>query len=351
MSLLTGKLPAELLERLLAKVVRRDPRVLLGPTLGEDAALIDLGDRILVAKADPVTFAADRIGWYAVHVNANDVACMGARPAWFLATILLPQGAPESLAEAVFAQVEAACEALGVTLVGGHTEVTYGLERPIVAGAMLAEAAAGGIVRNANARLGDHLILTKGIAIEGTSLLARDAADELRRRGVAEAVVERARALLDRPGISVVREALLACDTASVHAMHDPTEGGLATGLHELAAASGLSAEVQAEAVTVLPETAEVCRALALDPLGLLASGALLIAVAEEDCERVRGALSKAEISAACLGRLAGGRKGVIIDGRGQRRSIPHFQRDELARFLESLGDDERQDLRYRRSC
>ena len=307
MSLLTGKLPAELLARLLSRVVRRDPRVLLGPTLGEDAAIIDLGDRVLVAKADPVTFATDRIGWYAVHVNANDVACMGARPAWFLATILLPQGAPEALAEEVFAQIEAACEALDVTLVGGHTEVTYGLERPIVAGAMLAEAAAGRIVRNADARPGDHLILTKGIAIEGTALLARDAADELRRRGFGEASLERARALLDRPGISVVREALLACDTAPVHAMHDPTEGGLATALHEVAAASGLVAEVQAEAVTVLPETEELCRALSLDPLGLLASGSLLIALAEEDCERVRGALSGAGIPAACLGRLIEG--------------------------------------------
>jgi hydrogenase maturation factor len=338
MSLLTGKLPAELLARLLSRVVRRDPRVLLGPTLGEDAALIDLGDRVLVAKADPVTFATDRIGWYAVHVNANDVACMGARPAWFLATILLPQGAPEALAEEVFAQIESACEALDVALVGGHTEVTHGLERPIVAGAMLAEVAAGRIVRNEAARPGDHLILTKGIAIEGTALLARDAADELRRRGFGEASLERARALLDRPGISVVREALLACDTAPVHAMHDPTEGGLATALHEVAAASGLVAEVQAEAVTVLPETAELCRALALDPLGLLASGSLLIAVAEEDCERVRAALSKADISAACVGRLIEGTEGAIIDERGRRRDIPHFRRDELARFLESLG-------------
>ena len=338
MSLLTGKLPAELLARLLSRVVRRDPRVLLGPTLGEDAALIDLGDRVLVAKADPVTFATDRIGWYAVHVNANDVACMGARPAWFLATILLPQGAPETLAEEVFAQIESACEALGVTLVGGHTEVTYGLDRPIVAGAMLAEAAAGRIVRNDGARSGDHLILTKGIAIEGTALLARDAADHLQRRGFGETSLERARALLDRPGISVVREALLACDTAPVHAMHDPTEGGLATALHEVAAASGLVAEVQAKAVTVLPETEELCRALSLDPLGLLASGSLLIALAEADCERVRAALSKAEIPAACLGRLIEGTAGVIIDERGERRDIPHFRRDELARFLESLG-------------
>jgi hydrogenase maturation factor len=203
---------------------------------------------------------------------------------------------------------------------------------------MLAEAPVGHIVRKADARPGDHLILTKGIAIEGTALLAREAADHLRRSGFDEASLERARALLDRPGISVVREALLACETATVHAMHDPTEGGLATALHEMAAASGLAAEVQEEAVVVLPETVEVCRALALEPLGLLASGALLIAVAEEDCDRVRDALSAAAIKAACLGRLMEDGKGVIIDKRGERRDIPHFQRDELARFLESLG-------------
>lgn len=341
MSLPTGKLPAELLARLLARIVRRDPRVLLGPAFGEDAALIDLGDRVLVAKADPVTFATDRIGWYAVHVNANDVACMGARPAWFLATVLLPEGGPETMPEEVFAQIETACESLDVTLVGGHTEVTYGLGRPIVAGAMLAEAAPGRIVRKADVRPGDHLILTKGIAIEGTALLARDASDELRRRGVAEATLERARGLLDDPGISVVREALLACDTAPVHAMHDPTEGGLATALHELATASGLAAQIQAEAVTVLPETTDICRALELDPMGLLASGSLLIAVAEEDCERVRSTISQAGIDAACLGTLASGGKGAIMDKRAQWREIPRFQRDELARFFDSLASDE----------
>jgi hydrogenase maturation factor len=193
-------------------------------------------------------------------------------------------------------------------------------------------------VRNDGARAEDHLILTKGIAIEGTALLARDAADHLRRRGLGKASLERARALLDRPGISVVREALLACDAAHVHAMHDPTEGGLATALHEVAAASSLVAEVQAQAVMVLPETEELCRALALDPMGLLASGSLLVAVAEEDCERVRGALSGAAIPSSCLGRLVEGTRGVIIAERGERRDIPHFQRDELARFLESLG-------------
>src|SRR3990170_3000153 len=121
-----GKLPNEMLARLLARVQRRDPRVVLGPGIGRDAAVIDQGGpKLLVAKSDPITFATALIGHYAVHVNANDVACMGARPAWFLATILLPDRAPPPIAEAIFGQALDACHALGIELVGGHTEITY----------------------------------------------------------------------------------------------------------------------------------------------------------------------------------------------------------------------------------
>src|SRR2546428_11951096 len=143
-----GKLPNTMLERLLARVQHRDPRVILGPGIGRDAAVIDTGGpKLLVAKSDPITFATDLIGWYAVHVNANDIACTGAAPSWFLATILLPDGASEEMAEAIFDQIANACEELGVELVGGHTEVTYGLERPIVAGAMLGEVERDRLVR------------------------------------------------------------------------------------------------------------------------------------------------------------------------------------------------------------
>jgi len=335
----TGKIPQDMLARLLAEIAPTDRRVLVGPAVGEDAAVIDMGDRVLVAKTDPVTFATDLIGWYAVHVNANDVACMGARPAWFMATILLPEGAQESLAEGIFGQVREACAALGVTLVGGHIEVSVGLERPIVVGAMLAEAGRDDIVRSEGARPGDCLVLTKGIALEGTALLARDAPDRLRSAGVDEATVERARRLLLQPGISVVPEALLACRVARVHAMHDPTEGGLATALYELAAASGLGARIRLEEVKVLPETAAVCDALGLDLLGLLASGSLLIALAPEDCEAVVQALRGEGVAVACIGSLVLAEQGVIIDERGRGKPMPRFERDELARFFEQAGE------------
>jgi len=332
-----GKLPADLLARLLDRLPA-DPRVLLGPGIGRDAAAIDLGDgRVLVAKTDPITFASDQIGRYVVHVNANDVACVGARPTFFLATVLLPEGATPALAEEIFEQIRATCAALGVTPIGGHTEITIGLDRPVVAGAMLGETTREGLVRPDGARPGDHVLLTKGIAIEGTALLARDAADALRARGVADATIDAAARLLIEPGISVVREALAACATGLVHALHDPTEGGLATALRELAQAAGAQVRLRPGDVPVLEETSTICAALRLDPFGLLASGALLVCVGAEACDRVREAVRESGVAAACIGEVAPGTGGGIIDARGLQ-PLPRFERDELARFLEALG-------------
>ncbi len=179
----TGKLPNEALAALLAKLQHRDPRVLIGPGIGVDAAVIDNGGpKLLVAKSDPITFATDHIGTYAVHVNANDVACLGARPAWFLATILLPESATPQLAESIFGQIASTCEALGIELVGGHTEITHRLQRPIVSGALLGEVERERLVRPGGARPGDCVILSRGIAIEGTAVLAREAEAEWGRR-------------------------------------------------------------------------------------------------------------------------------------------------------------------------
>jgi hydrogenase expression/formation protein HypE len=329
-----GKLPNRLLSALLGKITHRDERVIAGPGVGRDAAVIDSGGpRLLVAKADPITFATDMIGWYAVHVNANDIACMGARPAWFMATILLPEGCEPGLAESVFGQVTAACDALGIELVGGHTEITYRLERPIVAGAMLGEVEREGLVRPENARPGDALILTKGIAIEGTLVLAREAPDALRRMGVSAKTIDAARRYIGEPGISVVAEAMAACAAVPVHAMHDPTEGGLATALYELAEACGVGVAVERDAIEVLLETRIISEAAGLDPLGLLASGALLIAVAEEDAGPALRAIEQAGIPARRIGTLTEAGGGVIISGNGTE-AAPQFPRDEVARFL-----------------
>ncbi len=332
--MLAGKLPMELLSRLLSDIDVRDPRVVLGARAGEDAALIDMGDRYLVAKTDPITFATDLIGWYLVQVNANDLAAMGATPRWLMATLLLPEGTTETQTVTIFSQLIEACDSLDVTLIGGHTEITYGLPRPVMMGAMLGEVDKDKVVLTSGAQVGDSIVLTQGVAIEGASILAREAEDALAAKGVPQAVIERAKAFLFTPGISVARAAAIACDTATVHAMHDPTEGGIASALLELATAAGVGMTVDAARIPILPECRAICGALSLDPLGLIASGALLATMSPPDAERVVDALGSEGIPASIIGSITPQSAGLRITTNGEERPLPTFPRDELARFF-----------------
>ncbi len=234
-----GKLPPDLLARLIARAPATDARVRLRPGPGLDCAVVDLGDRLLVVKSDPITFATDDIGWYLVQVNANDLATTGAVPRWLMLTMLLPEGASTpALVEQWAGQVYGACRELGIDVIGGHTEVTHGLARPILAATLIGEAQAQRLVTPRGAQPGDRLLLTKGVPIEATALLAREFPSRLEEH-LSQAELSEAQAFLTRPGISVVRDAALAMQAGKVTAMHDPTEGGLAGALWELAEACG----------------------------------------------------------------------------------------------------------------
>ena len=329
-----GKLPIELLSRLLGKLQINDPRVVLGPRPGEDAALIDFGDRYLVAKTDPITFATDLIGWYMVQVNSNDLAVMGATPRWLMATLLFPEGTSAETIDSTFDQMTKACDELDISLIGGHTEITYELPRPIAVGALLGEVEKDRVVKTADAQVGDSIILTKGVSIEGTSLLAREASEALLAYGIERRTIGGAQELLFSPGISVVKDAAVACQTVDVHAMHDPTEGGLATGLLEMAIAADLGLIVEAEKVDVVPECRTFCDALGLDPMGLIASGSLLAAVAPEDSSTLVEALADEGIAAAEIGRFTPRGEGLKLRTAAGLRDLPRFARDEIARYF-----------------
>ena len=331
-----GKLPIEHLRSLLAKLPQNDPRLLIGPQIGEDAAVIEAGDRHLVVTTDPITFATDHIGRYAVHVNANDVAVLGARPLWFFVVMLLPEGsATPDLAESIMADVRTACTELGVTVGGGHTEITPGLDRPILVGQMLGEVAPARLVRKMRIAVGDQILLTRGVAIEGTAILARERSDRLQGRVNADLLARASRFLID-PGISIVQASLAAARVGDVvHAMHDPTEGGLATGLFELVAPGGLGLRVTREHIAVLPETTAICHVLGLDPLGLIASGALLIAVAPAGTDAVMRAIRGAGIPVTGIGEVRPSSEGLTIVTRDATEPLTP-SRDEIARAFES---------------
>lgn len=335
-SLPLGKLSPELLAELLERHTFSypDDRVLVYPGVGEDAAVIDVGERWLVAKTDPITFASDEIGWYAVHVNANDIAAAGGVPRWFLSTLLLPGGmADPALVDRIMGQIAAACRSLGVVPCGGHTEVTYGLDRPIVVGAMLGDVVPGKLIRSCDVQIGDVILLTKGVAVEATAIMAREREKELGTTFSSE-FLARCKGFLHDPGISVVRDARLAAAAAPLHAMHDPTEGGVATGLCELAMASGVGLEVDGASIPVFKETRQLCEALGLDPLGVIASGALLIAVSERDVSAVCAALTAEGIAVAPIARAMPPEKGCVLRTSEGVQPLPRYDQDEITRLF-----------------
>jgi hydrogenase maturation factor len=250
---------------------------------------------------DPITGAVERIGWEAININANDVATFGVEPAFFFSCLLLPENADSKIVETISTQMNAAAKELGIAIVGGHCESTPGLANPIVVGCIMGLTEKGKYVTAAGAKPGDKLILTKSAGIEGTAILASDREAQLS-KVFSPAMLESAKRFYNQ--ISVVKDALTAYKTGGVHAMHDPTEGGVLNGIHEMADAAGLGVRVFEEKITVEPETAKICRFYEIDPLQLISSGALLIAAEPEASNKIVDSLCQEHIYADVIGEF-----------------------------------------------
>jgi hydrogenase expression/formation protein HypE len=320
-----GKLPGDLLADLLRGHRLDDQSVVVGPGVGVDAAAVDVGGDLLVVKSDPITFARERAPFYLVNVNANDLACMGATPRWMLVTALLPVGqTTEAVVRRLFDEL---------ILIGGHTEILDGLDRPILVGNLLGTVDSERVLKPGSARPGDRLLLTRPIAIEGTALLATELREQLT-GSVPEEILDRATNLLHDPGISVVRDARILLESGAVSALHDPTEGGLATGVRELAATANSGVMIGRTNVPVLPETAAVAKLLGLDPLGMLASGSLLAAVPPGRIDAAEQACRDHDLPFAWIGKTVPLDRGFVLRDGSTDSQLPVFTTDEVARAL-----------------
>lgn len=327
-----GKLPAEFLTDGLAGTAQQDLSLLVGAGIGEDAAALDIAsDEVLVAASDPITLSAESMARYAVIINANDVAAAGARPRWLLATMMFPPGVTASEVVALIKDMKAACAARGICLCGGHTEITDAVTRPLVVGTMLGTVTAAGLIRKSRVRAGDRILLTKGVAVEGTGLIAREHATRLAAEGLSETEIERCASFLDH--ISVAEEATVCARYRGVSALHDVTEGGLATAVTELSTAAGFRLRVDIDAVPFYPETLRVCGTMGLDPMGLIGSGSLLITCAPRTAPSLIRGLVRSGIPATEIGRVLEAGRGVEAYQGGERVEWPSFERDEAARL------------------
>jgi len=328
-----GKLPNELLKELLGELVFEDPALLINPGVGEDIAAVDVsGDEVLVLKSDPITFATEAIGQYAVLVNANDIATAGAVPRWLLTTLLFPVGSTPSMIRCVVRELQESCRKWGITLCGGHTEITDAVTRPVISGMLAGSVRRQDLIDKRNMRTGDRLLMTKAAAVEGTAIIARECVSRLRSLGMAEEEIQVCRTFLDR--ISIIPEARIAARCPGTSAMHDVTEGGVATALEELAAAGGCRLRVDVVRVPVFPETRNLCRLLDVNPLGLIGSGSLLICCRPKHASRLEADLRREGIAVTRIGEVGQPGGGVQAFKGDRPARWPSFEVDEIARLF-----------------
>jgi hydrogenase expression/formation protein HypE len=328
-----GKIDPDVLKELIADYTHTGNRVLIGAGIGEDAAIIDMGSSYLVAKTDPITHVTNEIGHYTVNINANDIAAMGGKPLWFLATILMPASATAEEVKRLFSQLSDSCKTLGIIYCGGHTEVTHSVNNPIVIGQMLGEVQKANLKPTSAACEGDELIMTKTSAIEATAIIALEKERELKGH-LKEELIKKAKKYLYIPGISVVREADVIASMEAVHALHDPTEGGIATGIFEMATASNLGVEVYYDNIPISEETQVMCDLYDVDPLGTFASGSLLIAASPSSSEDVIGRLLAAGIHATRIGVMTRRERGMRLIKQNKSLPLPIYYQDELSKIF-----------------
>ncbi|MHA2140450.1 MAG: AIR synthase family protein [Candidatus Thorarchaeota archaeon] len=334
--MLPGKVPPDVLDRIVfAHLGKKDKDLLLGPSIGEDASLIRVGEVVIVAATDPITGSVEDIGWLAVHINANDVATFGVRPRWFLASIMLPTGFQEDDLERIMSQIHEAALSLDITVAGGHTEITDGIDRPIVAGFMMGVTTEGSYVTSAGAKPGNAIMMSKTAAIEGTAILATEGSSLLAPL-ISKQTVENAISL--RSQISVVEDGVIAFETGHITAMHDPTEGGLLGGIHEICDASQVGFELDLDSIPISDSTLDICNALSVNVLELISSGCMVMTCAPKGTESVISALKSKGIGATIIGRITANpadRKGILD---GDSRDMPRPKTDAIWSALKKIN-------------
>jgi len=327
-----GKLPPELLSEIIHKSPILDVRVLVGPKIGMDCAIIDNGDTYLVLKNDPITFTPENIGWYTVQINVNDIVTTGATPKWMLATILLPENlTTNDMVKKISSQLFTACQEKNISFVGGHTEITYGINRPIISATLIGEVGKDSLITPGGVQIGDDILLTKAIAIEATAILANDFESLLKNSLRPDEIITAKNYIFD-PGISVYKDAIVAIKSGGIHAMHDPTEGGLSSALWEMAIVSNKFFLIYEDKVKCSDLSRKICAQFGIDPINSISSGALLMTVGPNFSQDIIHELKNNGIECSIIGTIISEGANVEIENEKGRIILNRPDRDDITK-------------------
>jgi len=305
-----GKLPPNILLReVLAYRGASRPDVMIGPGIGEDAALIKFTDSgstifpLLVVSSDPIVGASEGAGRLLVHINANDIACKGGEASWFIVTLIVPAKDGLSCIRKIVKEIDETCKELNIAVVGGHTEITDRYDQPVIVGTMIGKT--DYCLDSSSIRCGDVVLMTRHAGLEGMSIIAADRPDLLSCFSKSE--FEEVKSW--NKELSVIQAAHCLRDIARV--MHDPTEGGVLGGIYELEKMSGLHAKINVSKIPVSELTQKAARVIGFDPLHLISSGVLLAVLPEERVSEAFKRLEEHKIKAAVIGEIISGESSI----------------------------------------
>lgn len=318
-----GKVPENVLKRAVFKQIKHTrPEVLLPPGVGEDCAAIETKeDEVLVFSTDPITGATKGVGRLAVHITANDLASAGAEPVGILTCILLPPRTREKKLHDLMEEIVMTANALRIQVMGGHTEVTDVVNRPVITVTGVGKVKKDCLVSTGGMQPGDDLVMTKWAGLEGTGIIVQEKREELSAR-LPQELLDAAEKLGQE--ISVIPEAAVGVQHG-VTAMHDVTEGGIFGALWEMGEASGTGLTVDLEKIPIRQETIEICEFYDINPYMLISSGSMLMATPKGNL--LVEQLQEKGIAAAVIGRAVEGHDRIVRSG-------------EEKRFLEPAGSD-----------
>lgn len=324
-----GKLPEPVLCRsVLKQIGRRRKEVLMGPAVGQDCAALMLGpDEVFIMSTDPITGTVKDIGSHSIHITANDLAASGAEPLGVMLTILLPEETDEPALRRMMQDVEKTCQALQMEVLGGHTEITHVVNQPLISVAGVGKAKKDRVLLTNGLKPGHDLVVTKWIALEGTSIIAKEKESELKKK-LPKELVDTATAFDQY--LSVLPESRIAV-SQKASAMHDITEGGILGALWEFGEGAGVGLDIDLRQIPIRQESVEICEQYGLNPYLLMSSGSMLIG-APSGAALVRR-LKEAGIHATLIGQATDGNDRILRNG-DEIRYLDRPQSDELYRLL-----------------
>ncbi len=324
-----GKVSGNKLKKtILDKINHFRSDVLVGAGTGEDSAVVDFGDYMLVVSSDPITGAEKNAGFLAVNVASNDIAAAGAEPFGIQVVLLLPPELEEDKSEEIMKDIVTAAKDIEVEVLGGHTEITDLVDKPIIVVTSLGRAKKNELTSSSSAEFGDILYISKGMGIEGSYILVSDYEDYLLEQGVNPASIQSVKKYINK--LSVLPESRIARKNG-VKALHDVTEGGVYGAVAEIAAASGLGYLIEKDNFVINKEVADICDKLNIDPAGLISSGTMLMAAPKElDLNEI---FKDSGIEIFRVGKLL--KKGQYILENGARKPFTVPEKDELWKFIE----------------